>query len=170
MPKRTGLKQYGKFGGVDRVYVTGMDFEQMRELIRTKPDQVTDQAAEALRIIAADGVRNMRQTIQGAVTKTGETQMRLGYRATPGRVRGRGEPSLRYRPRIAGRSMLDSVDQEVKVNKRSVSMRFGWLSGRPGYAYFQEFGTSNGVEGMHALRDAKVQAELDLMKAMRKLK
>lgn len=163
------LKQYGRGPGVDRVRVRGIDFEDIRELIRTKPDQITKEIENGLREIGAQAVRDMRERIETDVTKTGLEAARRGYRPSGGRVRGAAEAKASGRPRIAGRSMRDSVDQEVKVNRRSISLRFGWLTGRPGYAFFQEYGTSNGVPAMHALTDAKLNASVKLDILLRRI-
>jgi hypothetical protein len=162
------LKQYGRGPGVDRVRVRGLDFEDIRELIRTKPDQITTEVEDGLREIGADAVRDMRERIEKSTTKTGKEAARLGHRPNAGRVRGAAE-AKGSRPRIGGKSMRDSVDQEVKVNRRSISLRFGWLNGRPGYAFFQEYGTSNGVPAMHALTDAKANADVKLKILLRRL-
>lgn len=166
------MKQYGPNSGVNRVKVTGLDFETIRQRIVSAPDEITVQLAEQLRIIGADAVRDMRQTIENSVTKTGQAALSEGKRSTAGRVRGKQEAATSGRPRTAsgGRSMKDAVDQEVKVNRRSISLRFGWITGRPGYAFFQEYGTSNGVPAMHALTDASLKANIELKKVLRKVR
>ncbi len=65
--------------------------------------------------------------------------------------------------------MYDSVNYKVSVNAKSVSLRFGWITGRPGYAFFQEYGTSNGVPAMHALTDAKVKASVEIKNLLNKV-
>ena len=152
--------------GSSRVKVTGLDFNQIRDLINLKPEQIAGDVEELLREVGADAVRDMRTTIQSAAAATATG--RANGRPT-GRVRNRGEASLRYRPRIAGRSMLDSVDYEIRRNKNSTTLRFGWITGRPGYAFFQEYGTNNGVQGMHALTDAKAHADVKIKRALGKL-
>lgn len=147
-----------------RVKVTGLDFGDIRELINKKPEQIKGVAADVLREIGADAVRGMRQTIETASTKTGQAQGREG------RVRDKGDPSMKYRPRIGGKSMRDSVDYEVRQNQKSVSLRFGWLTGRPGYAFFQEYGTKNGVPAMHALTDARTKALAELQSRLKVIK
>lgn len=151
---------------VSRVRVTGPDFNQIRELVRTRPDQVTSEIAEELREIGADAVREMRRTIENSTTKTGAAAQADGKRSTAGRVRGRDEAAASSRPRVGGKSMRDSVDQEVRVNRRSISLRFGWLNGRPGYAFFQEYGTSNGVPAMHALTNARLNADTKIRRVL----
>jgi len=162
------MKEYGRGPGVSRVRVHGVDFEDMRELIRTKPDKVTAEVEAVLQTIGADAVRDMRETIKDAETRTGRRQQARGKRSTAGRIRGAGEVTA-SRPRYGGKSMLDSVDQKVRVNRRSISLRFGWINGRPGYAFFQEYGTSNGVPAMHALTDAKLLADIKLKILLRNL-
>lgn len=166
------MKQYGPNSGVNRVKVTGLDFETIRQRILTAPDEITTQIAEQLRQIGATAVRDMRDTIEKSVTPTGSKAMAEGKRSTAGRVRGRTEAAQSNRPRTAsgGRSMKDAVDQQVKVNKRSISLRFGWITGRPGYAFFQEYGTSNGVPAMHALTDASLKANIELKKVLRRVR
>ena len=156
---------YGPNGGVNRVRVTGLDFGEIRELINKKPEQIVGDAATVLREIGADAVRDMRDTItnEDGVTKIQQRGERVG------RVRPQGDSSFKSRPRVAGRSMRDSVDYQVRVNKNSVSLRFGWLNGRPGYAFFQEYGTSNGVPAMHALTDAKAKAASELQTRLKRL-
>lgn len=160
---------YGKGGGVTRIKVTGADFDEIRARILSAPDQVTQEIASAFEAVGAQAVEDMKQRIQDATTKTGQEQKRLGHRPTAGRVRGSSENSLKSRPRVAGRSMIDSVTYKVSTNRRSVSLRFGWLSGRPGYAFFQEYGTSNGVPAMHALTDARAKADIEIMRILRRI-
>lgn len=160
------MKRYGPSSGVTRVKVSGPDFGEIRELVRTAPDRATQDIADRLRPIAADAVREMRTTIEQAVTKTGAAAQAKGLRSTAGRVRSREEASRSNRPRVAGKSMRDSVDQVVRVNKRTVSMRFGWLNGRPGYAFFQEYGTGNGVPAMHALTNARLNADTKVKRVL----
>lgn len=154
---------------VNRIRVTGLEFDDIRKLIRTKPDQITKDVEEGLREIGAQGVRDIRERIEEASTKTGAEAKARGDRSTSGRIRGAEEARNSGRPRVAGKSMRDHVDQEVKVNKRSISLRFGWINGRPGYAFFQEYGTSNGVPAMHALTDAKLKADIEIKLLLRKL-
>ncbi len=52
-------KTYGANGGVTRVKVTGLDFDEIRDLIRTKPDQVTQQIANGLDQIGQDAVADI---------------------------------------------------------------------------------------------------------------
>jgi hypothetical protein len=120
----------------------------------SKPGQVTQDVAEALREIAGQGVRDMRQSVITSTTKTGRARAALGQ----------GEPG-----RIVTGKMLNSIDQKITVNKNSVTMNFGWLNGRPGYAFFQEYGTSNGVPAMHALTDAQVKARIELRRVLKDL-
>jgi hypothetical protein len=166
------MKQYGPNSGVNRVKVTGLDLETIRQRILTAPDQITQEVAEELKQIGAQAVRDMRERVEQSVTVTGQKAQAAGKRSTAGRVRGRAEAATSGRPRTAsgGRSMRDAIDQEVRINKRSVSLRFGWITGRPGYAFFQEYGTSNGVPAMHALTDASVKAHVELKKALGKVK
>ena len=147
---------------VNRVRVTGMDLDDLRAYILTKPDQVTAEIADQLQEVGAEAVRDMRDTIENSTTKTGAQAMRSGQRGTAGRVRGRDEAATSGRPRVGGKSMRDRVDFNVKVNKRSISLRFGWLDGRPGYAFFQEYGTKNGVKAMHAFTNARANAEVKI--------
>lgn len=162
------MKEYGRGPGVSRVRVHGVDFEDIRELIRTKPEQVTKEVEAILQTIGADAVRDMRETVDAAETRTGRKALAEGKRSTAGRVRGANEVTT-SRPRYGGKSMLDSIDQKVRVNRRSISLRFGWINGRPGYAFFQEYGTSNGVPAMHALTDAKLLADIKLRTMLRGL-
>lgn len=143
------MKQYGPNNGVNVVRVTGMDFDQMRAFFASAPTVIGDQVEDGLREIAADGVRNMRDRIETASTKTGLAQGRTG--------------------RVVTGKMRDSVDQQVRRNKNNVSMRFGWLNGRPGYAFFQEYGTSNGIPAMHALTDAQLEADIKVTQLLKKV-
>lgn len=166
------MTKYGFNGGVDRVRVTGLDLETVRQRILSGPDDVTAQAAEVMRQIGAQAVRDIRNTIENSPTKTGYRQAARGLRGGPGRERGKSEAAASNRPRTAsgGRSMKDAVDQEVKINKRSVSLGFGWITGRPGYAFFQEYGTSNGVPAMRALTNASQKAHVELLKSLKKVR
>ena len=143
------MKQYGPNNGVNKVVVTGMDFDQMRQFLATAPGVIGDKVEEELRLIAADGVRNMRDRIATASTKTGMAEGRTG--------------------RVVTGKMRDSVDQQIRRNKNNVSMRFGWLNGRPGYAFFQEYGTSNGIPAMHALTDAQLEADIAIDRFLKKV-
>jgi hypothetical protein len=149
----------------NRVSVKGLDFMEIRELVNKKPGQIIGDATTILRTIGAGAVRDMRDTItnEDGVTKIQQRGERKG------RVRPQGDSTFASRPRVGGKSMRDSVDYQVRVNKSSVSLRFGWINGRPGYAFFQEYGTSNGVPAMHALTDAKAKATSELQNHLRRL-
>lgn len=144
------MKQYGPNNGVNKVVVTGMDFDQMRQFFASAPGVVGDKVEEELRGIAANGVRNMRERIETASTKTGLADGRTG--------------------RVVTGKMRDSVDQQIRRNGNNVSMRFGWINGRPGYAFFQEYGTSNGIPAMHALTDAQLEADIELQQFLKNVK
>jgi len=149
------MKQYGPNGGVNRIKVTGKDFETMRVLIQSKPNQISVKVREGLRLIAAQGVRDMRETVKNSTTKTGLARA----------ARGEGQAG-----RIVTGKMLNVIDQEIRTNKNRITMRFGWLNGRPGYSFFQEYGTSNGVPAMHALTDAKLKASIEVDQLLRNIK
>jgi len=133
------MKQYGPNGGVNRIKVTGPDFDLIRARILSKPDQVTDEIAEAFDEVGREAVTEMQERITSL-------------------------------DRIDTKVMYDSVDYIARKNKRSVSLRFGWIKGTPGYAAFQEYGVSNRTyEPMHALTDARLSADIKIASILRKL-
>jgi hypothetical protein len=153
-----------------RVRVYGLDLEGVRALVRSAPDGVANNIAPELEKIGQQGVQDIQDRIINSPTKTGIKAVAKGLRSDPGRIRGAEELKNTNRPRIGGKSMYDSVDSKVQINKRSVSLRFGWLDGKPGYSFFQEHGTSNGVPAMHALTDAKAKAEGEIQQVIRNVK
>ena len=154
----------------NRVRVYGLDLEGVRALVRSAPDEVAKNIAPELEKIGAQAVLDIRDRIVNSPTKTGFRAVAKGLRSDPGRIRGAAELAKTNRPRIGGKSMYDSVDSKVRINKKSVSLRFGWLDGKPGYAFFQENGTSNGVVGMGALTDARLKAEGEIQQVIRNVK
>lgn len=145
------MKQYGPNSGVNRIKVTGPDFDTIRERILSAPDVIADQVLAVFDEVGSEAVDEMKDTITNASTKTGAARVAAGGNG-PGRI-------------DTGK-MIDAVSYIARKNARRVSLRFGWLYGRPGYAFFQEYGTSNGVPAMHALTNARVHADIKIKRAL----
>lgn len=91
----------------------------------------------------------MRQIIRESTTPTGAERA----------AKGKGESG-----RIDTAKMIDAVWARVsKPSKDKYRAEVGWLTGRPGYAIFQEYGTRNGIKGMGALQQASdyIAREMD---------
>lgn len=147
---------------VSRYRTTGSDFKTLRALIYSRPGVIAEKVANELENIGAFAVDTMQDTIERSTTKTGAAQQAKGLRSTAGRIRGDAERKADKRG-PNGKSMIDSVSYKVNRNirtsttsraKNNLSLRYGWLNGTPGYVWFQEHGTSNGVKGMNALGEA----------------
>jgi len=136
---------------INRIRVTGIDLETMRERILSKPDEVTDEIYGKLNNVGDEAVVEMKDIITNSPTPTGVARAAAGGNG-PGRI-DTGE-------------MINRVEQITRKNKRSVSLRFGWLYGRPGYSFFQEYGTKF-IEGMHALTDARSHADIKVAQILR---
>lgn len=124
-----------------RIKTEGTSFDAIRTIIRAWPDTVFDDTyAPALEKIAESGVEFMRFVILDSATETGIARAGAGGNG-PGRV-------------DTG-TMFDSVTSKINANKGHFAALVGWLNGTPGYAIFQELGTSHGIEGMGALIQAR---------------
>jgi len=159
-------KKYFK-GGVDRYRVTGADFGDFRRFLNGRPGVISDRVANRFENVGSQAVEVMRETIEKSETKTGRAAQAAGKRTTAGRIRGTVER------RGAGKSMYDSVTFQVRKNipkaegsraKNNITLRVGWLNGTPGYAFFQEFGTSNGVQGMNSLGEVDLWLEAHVVR------
>lgn len=73
--------------------------------------------------------------------------------------------------RVVTGEMMRGVTSNAGGNRGAIKQpngkylfKFGWLDGKPGYAVFQEWGTSNGIKAMNAQRYASewVRKELKL--------
>lgn len=137
-PKRS-TKTYLNDNGVNSIRVKGVGFEDIRAWLLRLPDTVTEQSANRLEVIGVEAVESIRNTIDTANTATGQAEGRQGRNKTF--------------------EMRRKVTFQVRRNKRSTSLRVGWLDGRPGYAWFQEHGTSNGIEGMKSIEKAQYETE-----------
>lgn len=148
-------KKYFK-GGVSRDRVSGLDFKDFRQFLTTQPGVISDRVADKLEVVGEQGVELMRDVINKSVTPTGSAAQAAGLRTTAGRVRG---PAERKAAGASGKSMYEAVTYRVNRNTNNITLAIGWLSGRPGYAFFQEYGTSNGVQGMDSLGEVSLWLE-----------
>lgn len=147
-----------------RVRTSGASFDDIRTMIRSKPGEVAEELAEEIRVLNVEAIRIMREIIERSSTKTG---LALGRQ---GRIRSLGEASLQSRPRVAGKSMRDHVTQVIRRNSNNISSSFGWVHGYPGYAQFQELGTSNGVPAMNALTEAALWYQQNMQRILIRLR
>lgn len=122
-----------------RSKILGWPQEVMREVYKPQ-----------IEAIGQEGVEFIRDVIRTSTTKTGERRQE----------RGKGEPG-----RIKTGKMLKSVNVRVRDRKVGFTMNVGWIRGEPGYAIFQELGTSgepgddlfrgrDGIRGMDAIGQA----------------
>jgi hypothetical protein len=116
-------------------------FDAVRALIRAWPEHVADEIYfPALEQIAKNGRDYIRYIILESTTATGEARAAAGG-GVPGRV-------------DTG-TMFDAVSYRIYKGNTSFSASVGWTQGTPGYAIFQELGTSRGIEGMNAIITAR---------------
>jgi len=92
------------------------------------------QKLQQVAALAADVGRNYIEYSPSVRTPTGEA------RGAKGRV-------LTGEMRDNFKASVVSIQARTKY-----SVTLGWLDGRPGYAIFQELGTSNGIKAMGAVR------------------
>jgi hypothetical protein len=151
---------------VNRYRTTGPDLKDIRHFFNSRPGVIANKVANELENIGSFAVDTIKDVIERSVTPTGARAEAAGLRSTAGRVRGEAERKADHRQ--GGKSMIDSVSYKVNRNipktpksraKNNITLRYGWLSGTPGYAWFQENGTSNGVKGMGALAEADLFTE-----------
>lgn len=120
-----------------RIKTERSKFNSVRSIIKTYPEDVAQEVYyPALRQIAENGKDYMRYIILASDTATGRKRAAQGGNG-PGRV-------------DTGK-LYDGVRARTNINKDSFSAIVGWLDGKPGYAIFQELGTTNGVKGMEAI-------------------
>lgn len=132
----------------------------VRANIETLPDELfVKYYYQKLAGIGARSANRMRRTILASTTRTGERRVKKGT-GIAGRVSGKTPAGQK--------SMYDSIGWHItKHGKNHYTLQVGWLDGTPGYAIFQEQGTSNGVAAMHALRDATEYARSEIAKLSR---
>lgn len=125
-----------------RVKTEAAQFQAVRSKIMGWPEHVTQTVYEPLvKQIAANAVELIKYIILTAPNKTKE----------PGRY-------------DTGR-MYDAVKFRFRPRTKGFSVFVGWIDGRPGYAIFQELGTSNGVKAMNAIGQASEYILSELKKA-----
>lgn len=97
---------------------------------------------QALQRITAEGADIMRNYLNTRPNWTDTGQKR--------KARGGNGPG-----RVDTGTMRDSIKWSGKKDaKGRYVFKFGWIDGQPGYSIFQEYGTKNGVEGMHSMEYA----------------
>jgi hypothetical protein len=151
---------------VSRYRTGGSNLKDIREFFNSRPGVISNRVANELENIGSFAVETIKDVIDRSVTPTGAKAMAAGERSTAGRVRGAGERAADHRQ--GGKSMIDSVSYKVNRNipktptsrsKNNLTLRYGWLSGTPGYVWWQENGSASGIKGMGALAEADLFTE-----------
>lgn len=116
-------------------------FDSVRSKIMGYPEKVAKERYwPQLEQIAQDGVDYIRYIIATSETRTGQERANRGMGAAG---------------RIDSGDMFDKVGARIRERKTGFSAFVGWIYGKPGYSIFQEQGTKRGVQGMHALEQAR---------------
>lgn len=107
------------------------------------------------------------------IHETAQDAAEQGENITKHHIETRGTAKSGKRGRVETGDMRDSVTGRYKaLDENNAEARWGWLSGTPGYAWFQELGFTHrggtAVEGMYSLTDSREEVMQNVREDLRR--